>query len=182
MKAVALLVTASAVALLGGCGTASPPGNINAAATSPAATTPAATTPAAPAAIIVPAVPFTAAAVKAAAETYFSLYAAGQYADVYPMIAPAARHAIREKAWTGLHDKCRPTTANLTYKVTHPILAGKTAVVTVGYAGGASALGSEQITFKYVDDRWYYQPSDLSIYRHHDLAQALAAAKAAGVC
>jgi len=54
--------------------------------------------------------------------------------------------------------------------------------VTVGYSGAAASFGSEQITFTYTGGKWYYQPSDLSVYAHHNLAQALAAAKAAGVC
>jgi hypothetical protein len=85
------------------------------------------------------------------------------------MIAPAARRDISESVWTGLHNRCRPTTATLTYAATHPILA--CTAVTVSYAGAASSLGSEQITFVYTAGRWYYQPSDLSIYKGHDLAR-----------
>lgn len=177
MKAVAVSATVAAVAAVAGCGTT--------------ATTPAGSTAAAASQTVAPsqspaatasAEPVTAAAAKSAAETYFGLYAAGQYAAVYPMISPAARRIIRESVWTGLHERCRPTTATLTYKVAHPILAGTIAVVTVGYAGGAASLGSEQITFTYVDGKWYYQPSDLSVYARHNVAQAVAAAKAAGVC
>jgi hypothetical protein len=70
----------------------------------------------------------------------------------------------------------------LTYAVKDPVLAGTTAVVTVGYAGAPAALGSEQITFTHVGGEWYYQPSDMSVHQGHDLAQAVAAAKAAAVC
>jgi hypothetical protein len=102
---------------------------------------------------------------------------------VYPLIAPVAREDISESVWTGLHDQCRPSsTAGLTYAVKDPVLAGTTAVVSVGYAGAAASLGSEQITFTYTAGKWYYQPSDLSVYQGHDLAQAVAAAKAAGIC
>jgi hypothetical protein len=70
-----------------------------------------------------------------------------------------SRRAIRESVWVGLHNQCRPSsTAGLSYRVTHLVLAGNLAVVTVGYAGAASALGSEQITFKYAGGKWYFQP------------------------
>lgn len=178
----AILGIAAAVAscvVTAGCGTASAPDSSKQA---PAASS-SATVSAQPSASSAPVAPDTAAAAKSAAETYFGLYAAGQYGAVYPMIAPAPRSSIREGVWVGLHARCwRLTTATLSYKVTHPILDGPIAVVTVGYAGAAAALGSEQITFKYAGGHWYYQPSDLSVYRHHDLAQAIAAAKADGVC
>jgi hypothetical protein len=123
------------------------------------------------------------AAAKAAAVTYFDLYAAGQYAAVYPMIAPTDRKLIRQTVWVAVHRACRPSTAaGLTYKVTHPILAGSIAVLTVGFSGAAAALGSEQITFSYASGSWYYQPSDMSVYRDHDVAQAIAAAKADDLC
>ena len=179
MKHVTGIAAAAALTgtVLAGCGTGS---TLTAGATPPAS--PSATSPAKPAETSAPVEPQTTAAAKAAAETYFGLYAAGQYAAVYPLIAPAARRDIRERVWVGIHNRCRPTTATLAYKVTRPILAGTTAVVTVGYAGAAAAIGSEQITFTYINGKWYYLPSDLSIYRHHNLAQAVAAAKADNVC
>jgi hypothetical protein len=122
-------------------------------------------------------------AAASTAAAYFGFYGAGQYAAVYPMIAPAARRSISETVWIRLHEECRSSaTAGLSYRVTDPILAGRTAVVTVGYAGAAASLGSEQVTFVYTSGKWYYEPADLSIYKDHDLRQALAAAKGAGLC
>jgi hypothetical protein len=180
MKASTGIATVVAAGVIvAGCGTASTPDTSNAAPSASSSVTASAQ----PSASSTPTAPDSAAAAKSAAETYFGLYAAGQYGAVYPMIAPAARRYIRESVWVGLHNRCRPSaTATLSYKVTHPILAGTVAVVTVGYAGTAAALGSEQITFKYVGGNWYYQPSDLGVYRHHDLAQAVTAAKAGGIC
>lgn len=127
--------------------------------------------------------PRTASAARSAAMNYFDLYSAGQYAAVYPMIDPADRAHIRRVVWTGVHRACRnQSTANLTYAVTHPVLAGSTAVLTVGFAGVASSLGSEQVTFLYADGKWYYRPSDMGVYRHHVLTQAIAEAKAEGFC
>ncbi len=124
--------------------------------------------------------PATAAGAMAAAQYYFSLYGAGQYAAVYPLIAPADRAVIAESSWTGVHQAC--PASGLTYQVKTPVLSGTTAVMAVGYSGAASAIGSEQVTFTYSGGRWYYVPSDTSVYRGHDLAQAVAAAKAAGLC
>lgn len=126
------------------------------------------------------AAPETAAGALSAADTYFALYGAGQYAAVYPLIAPGDRAAIPESVWAGLHQAC--PVSGLTYKVQTPVLSGTTAVMAVGYLGAAGSLGSEQVTFTYSGGRWYYMPSDVSTYRGHDLAQAVAAAKAAGLC
>ncbi len=99
------------------------------------------------------------------------------------MIEPHDRRLIRKSVWTGLHEACEDqASAGLTYKVAHPVLAGSIAVVSVGFAGAASSLGSEQVTFAYKGGRWYYKPADLSVYKSHDLAEAIAAAKADGLC
>ncbi len=126
--------------------------------------------------------PETAAAALSAANSFFALYGAGQYAAVYPMIAPTDRAVIRESVWTGVHRKCESAAAGLSYKVSHPVLSGATAVVTVGLTGVASAIGSEQATFTYSGGRWYYVPPDMQVYRGHDLTQAVAAAKTEGYC
>jgi hypothetical protein len=122
----------------------------------------------------------TAAAALAAADGYFALYGAGQYAAVYPLIAPADRAVIPASVWTGLHKAC--PVSGLTYQVKTPVLSGATAVMAVGYSGAAGSLGSEQVTFTYAGGQWYYVPSDLTIYRGHTLAQAVAAAKADNLC
>ena len=118
----------------------------------------------------------------AAATTYFALYGAGQYGAVYPLITSADRAVIAEGVWTGLHQECKSPAAGLSYKVTHPVLSGQTAVMTVGFAGAASAIGSEQVTFAYEGGGWYYEVPNLQVYRGHTLAQAVAAQKAAGSC
>lgn len=125
--------------------------------------------------------PETAAGALAAASSYFALYGAGQYAAVYPLIAPAARALIPESVWTGLHQQCGQK-SGLSYKVAHPVLSGPTAVMSVGFTGAASAIGSEQVTFTYSGGRWYYEVPDLQVYQGHNLAQAVAAAKAANLC
>jgi hypothetical protein len=172
VKALAGLGAASTLALLAGCG----------ATTTPSSGSPAATTSPQPPATAVPSEPVTAAAARSAAESYFALYGAGQYAAVYPMISPADQAFITPGIWTGLHAACPSKAAGLSYTVSRPVLAGDVAVFSVGLAGAASALGSEQVTFTYSGSKWYYSPSDLHVYKHHDLAQAITAAKADGLC
>lgn len=172
-----LAVAVVTAAVITGCGTASTPGAISPATSAP----PTATITPAPSPS--PAAPETKAAAKAAAITYFDLYSAGQYAAIYPMIDPADRSHIKETVWVGVHEQCKNTASSgLTYAVSHPILAGSTAVLTVGLAGVGAALGSEQVSFVYSGGQWYYQPSDMSVYRHHGLTAAVAAAKSAGFC
>jgi hypothetical protein len=171
MRSLAGAAAADTVALLAGCGTTA----------TPSSGSPAATTSPQPSATAAPAEPVTAAA-RSAAESYFALYGAGQYAAVYPMISPTDKAFIATGLWTGLHAACPSKAAGLSYTVSRPVLAGDVAVFSVGLAGAASALGSEQVTFTYSGSKWYYSPSDLHVYKHHDLAQAIAAAKAGGLC
>jgi hypothetical protein len=125
----------------------------------------------------------TATAAKSAAVRYFALYGAGQYASVYPMILPSLRAQFTRAVWVGVHTRCaKPGSADLTYKVDRPVVAGPVAFMSVRSIGAAASPASEQVTFTYSKGSWYYTPSDLSVYAHHDLAQAVAAAKAGGFC
>ena len=76
--------------------------------TAPRTSTPATAgaTPSSPAAAA-SAAPATATAAKAAATTYFSLYAAGQYAATYPLIDAQARRKIPEATWVTVHQDCK---------------------------------------------------------------------------
>ena len=123
----------------------------------------------------------TAAAAKGAAVTYFDLYAAGQYAAGYQLLAPAARKAVTKRVWIRVHQQCR-SSSSLAYKVTRPQLAGPIAVVNVSLAGAAAALGSEEETFAYRGGRWLFRPSDLSVYRHRRVPQIVAELKAQNLC
>jgi hypothetical protein len=168
------LSAAAAVAALAGCAHSGA-----AAAASPAAGT--TTSPAPVTESPAPAEALTGAAAGQAAVTYFDLYAAGQYGAAYSLLSPHARKVISAHVWAGVHAECKPAAANLAYKVTHPILAGSTAVVTVSLAGTLSKLASAEETFTYSGGRWWYSPSDLSDY-HATTAASVAALKAAGLC
>jgi hypothetical protein len=119
-----------------------------------------------------------------AAQALFDLYAAEQYAAVYPMIDAQARAELPEHKWVAVHVKCPPGAAGLTYKVGKPVMAGpQTAVMAVGLAGVASSLGSEQETFVYQDGGWFWAPSasDIAGYKG-TVAEIVAVRKAAGEC
>jgi hypothetical protein len=126
--------------------------------------------------------PVTAAAAKAAAVAYFALYGAQQYQAAYGMLSPAARSAVSGHVWDAAHMRCLARRAPLSYRVAHPVLAGDTAVVKVSLAGVLSRPGSEEASFVYSGGRWWYSPPDLSVYRGHDVAQAVTALKSLGVC
>jgi hypothetical protein len=124
--------------------------------------------------------PITADAAKAAATTYFDLYAAHQFSSAYAMISPSVRAQVPESTWVGSHQKC--DTQTLAYSVTRPTLAGDTAVVNVSLAGAAASLGSEEASFTYSAGQWWYSPPNLAVYHGHTTAQAVATLKASGHC
>jgi hypothetical protein len=170
MKTVTLAAASIAVIFLSACGKS---------AGSPPAAAP--SVPAQASSSAAPAEPETAAGAKSAAVTYFDLYAARQYAAGYRLLTHAARTAVPKRTWVKVHDDCI-SSAGLAYKVSRPQLAGTTAVVNVSLAGAASKIGSEEQSFTYQGGRWLFAPSDLPTYRHHTVAQAVAALKAQGLC
>ena len=113
----------------------------------------------------------------------FDLYAAEQYAAVYPLIDAQACAELPEHKWVAVHEKCPPGAAGLTYKVGKPVMTGQTAVMAVGLAGVASSLGSEEESFVYQDGGWFWAPSasDIAGYKG-TVAEIVAARKATGEC
>lgn len=149
----------------------------------PAATSPASAAAAASAAST-PAQPETAAGAKAAAQQYFGLYSAGQYAAAWPLLAPTAQKAVPEATWAAVHQDCPSESAGLAYDVKNVTVTGSTAIATVTLAGAASSLASGSEAFTYAGGKWGYapSPSDLSLYQHGSVAADVAAAKAQGYC
>ena len=139
--------------------------------------------PAAAAATSAAAEPETAAGAQSAAQNYYNLYAAGQFAADYPMLSAAARAAIPESTFVTVHQDCKSPAAGLAYKVSAPTMAGSTAVMSVSLAGAGSALGAEEESFVYEGGQWLLSPSaaDLASYKGTP-AQIVAAFKAAGRC
>ncbi len=129
-----------------------------------------------------PVEPGTAAAVRADADDYLTLYTAGQFAIIYQMLSAPARQAINEQAWVSVHRGCPGATGGLSYRIRRVAVTGKTAVVTVALMGGAAKPESATETLVYAGGHWGFSPRDLGLYRHGSVPADVAAAKAAGGC
>jgi len=174
-RAASLITLAITGALaLAGCSAGTSP--------APASTMTAATATASPAATASAAQPETAAAAQAAAEQYFGLYSAGQFAAAYGLLAPSAQRAVSLATWVAVHRGCPAEAAGLAYKVSKATVTGGTAIVSVSLAGVAASLGSESEALTYSAGRWGLAPDDLSMYRHGSVKADIDAAKAAGYC
>lgn len=129
-----------------------------------------------------PVEPATTAAVRADADDYLTLYAAGQFAIIYQMLSAPARQAITEPAWVAVHRGCPGTTAGMSYRIRHIAVNGRTALVTVALAGWAAKPQRATESLVYSGGRWGFSPRDLGLYRHGSVSADVAAAKAAGGC
>src|SRR5580700_9685446 len=115
--------------------------------------------------------PTSVAAVRADAADYLSLASAGQFAITYQMLSARARQAITQQAWVAVHQAC----AGTSYKIRHLAVAGKTATVTVGLAGGHHGTLTE--TFVYAAGSWGVSPGYLGLYQHGSVSADAAAAR-----
>lgn len=140
------------------------------------------TAPVSPAATASPAQPKTASEARSVAEQYFGLYAAGQYAAAYGLLAPSVQRTVSQATWVAVHQGCPAQSAGLAYTVSKATLTGDTAVVSVSLAGAAASLGSESEALMYSAGRWGLVPNDLRLYKHGSVKADIAAAKAAGYC
>jgi hypothetical protein len=129
-----------------------------------------------------PVEPDTAAAARADADDYLTLYTAGQFAIIYQMLSAPARQAISEQAWVAVHRGCPGATGGMSYIIRHVAVTGKTAVVTVALTGGAAKPESATETLVYTGGHWGFSPRDLGLYRHGSVPADVAAAKEAGGC
>jgi hypothetical protein len=120
--------------------------------------------------------PTSVAAVRADAADYLSLASAGQFAITYQMLSASARQAITQQAWVAVHQAC----AGTSYKIRHLAVAGKTATVTVGLAGGHHGTLTE--TFVYAAGSWGVSPGDLGLYQHGSVSADAAAARSQVNC
>ncbi len=129
-----------------------------------------------------PVEPDTAAAARADADDYLTLYTAGQFAIIYQMLSAPVRQAISEPAWVAVHRGCPGAAGGMSYKIRHVAVTGKTAVVTVALTGGAAKPESATETLVYAGGHWGFSPRDLGLYRHGSVPADVAAARAAGGC
>ena len=129
-----------------------------------------------------PVEPETAAAVRADADDYLTLYTAGQFEITYQMLTAPARQAINQQAWVAVHRDCPGATGGMTYKIRGIAVTGKSALVSVVLTGKAAKPESAAETLVYSDGHWGFSPRDLGLYRHGSVSADVAAAKAAGGC
>ena len=129
-----------------------------------------------------PVEPDTAAAVRADADDYLTLYTAGQFAIIYQMLSAPARQAISEQAWVAVHRGCPGAAGGMSYRIRHVAVTGKTAMVAVALTAGAAKPENATETLVYAGGHWGFAPRDLGLYRHGSVPADVAAARAAGGC
>jgi hypothetical protein len=153
---------------LAGCGGASG---------SPAVSTPTIT---ATASSVPPASAHMKSSARAAAEQFYGLYAASQYAALWNLLAPTTKHQVSSRAWIGVHQACSTIGAGKSRVIKAVTVFGNAAIVAETVTGVLS--GTAEDIFNYTDGRWRYTPQDPGIYRHRSVTADIAAAKAAGLC
>jgi hypothetical protein len=174
--------TTAAGLALAACSAGTTAAGTTAARSTAAAGAPAPTSAAGASGATAPAEPKTAAAVRADADDYLTLYSAGQFAVTYQMLSASARRAITQPTWVAVHQSCPGLAAGMGYQIKHVAVAGKTAAVTVALSGAVPKLGTNTETLVYADGHWGISPADLSLYRHGSVPADVAAAKASGRC
>jgi hypothetical protein len=128
--------------------------------------------------------PETEAAVRSDATQFHALYAAGQWAQAWEMLAPASQKAVPQSLYVAVHQGCQSPSAGMARVIKSITMAGSTAVVTETIGGALSSLGSVTDAWTYSGDRWgiTLDPSGLKDYSHGSAAADVAAMKAAGDC
>ncbi|MGO9160431.1 MAG: hypothetical protein ACLP7J_06910 [Streptosporangiaceae bacterium] len=129
-----------------------------------------------------PAEPETKAGAWAAAEYYYRLYLASQFAASWDLLAPAARQQIPQRIWVGVHNGCLSASAGTARVIKSVTVFGNAAIVTEMLPSARSKRRMAEHVFNYADRHWGYSPGDLSIYSHQSIAADIAAARAAGFC
>lgn len=143
----------------------------------PASPTPAVT---ATASSVPAASPQVKASARAAAEQFYGLYAASQYAGSWDMLAPATKRQVSRPAWIGVHEGCSSAGAEKPRVIKAVTVFGNAAIVAETVAGAPP--GTAEDVFTYADGRWGYSPQDPGIYRHGSVTADIAAAKEAELC
>lgn len=128
--------------------------------------------------------PDTAAGVRAAAQQFYALYSASQWAAAWPYLTLAAQSAVPAATWTAVHDGCPSASAGMARVIKSVTVAGTTAVVAETVAGSLGNIATVSDAWTYSGGRWGFSPSSssMSIYTHGSVNADIAAAKAAGDC
>lgn len=117
---------------------------------------------------------------RTAAERFYGLYAASQYAAFWDLLAPATKRQVSREAWIGVHEACSAGGAGKSRVIKSVTVFGNAAIVAEEVTGALPAVAED--VFTYADGRWRYSPQNPSIYHHGSVTADIAAAKAAGLC
>jgi hypothetical protein len=117
---------------------------------------------------------------KTAATQALGLYASGQFAAFWKLLAPATKRHISSDAWVSVHQACSSTGAGGPVTVKAVTVFGTAAIITEVIT--AASPHTTEVVFNYVNGQWSYTPGDLSVYGHGSAAADIAAARAAGLC
>jgi hypothetical protein len=117
---------------------------------------------------------------KTAATQALGLYASGQFAAFWNLLAPATKRQISSDDWVSVHEACSSSGPGGPVTVKAVTVFGNAAIVTETVTG--SSPHTTEVVFNYVDGAWSYTPDDLSVYGHGSATADVAAAKAAGLC
>lgn len=120
------------------------------------------------------------ASARAAAERFYGLYAASQYAAFWNLLAPATKRQVSRKAWIGVHEACSTAGTEKPRVIKAVTVFGNAAIVAETVAGALP--GTAEDVFNYADGRWRYSPPDPGIYQHGSVTADIDAAKTAGLC
>ena len=166
-----ILVGLVAAGLVGCSGTASGPPSVG---TTPTARSTASSVP--------PASPWMKAGARAAAEQFYGLYSASQFAAFWNLLAPATKRQVPRRVWVSVHDACPSAGAGKHRTIKAMTVFGDAAIVTESITGVPSQLVTVEDVFSYANGHWSYSPQDLNIYLHGSVTADIAAAKTAGFC
>lgn len=119
---------------------------------------------------------------RQAAEQFYSLYSARQFATLWGLLSPTVRSQVTKGAWVGVHEACPGTAAGKSRTIQAVTAFGSAAIITEAVAGATSTPGTTEDVFSYAGGQWGYSPGVLAIYRHGSVAADVAAAHAAGFC
>lgn len=123
--------------------------------------------------------PRTEAGARAAAQTAFDLYSAGDYGGFWDSWSAASQGLISRDDYVRLFDLCKPIAQGLRFEIANVTVSGDTANVAV-----TRLIGSFTFQFHYEDGRWRYIPDQqaLADYRAKSVEQMAAEKQAAQAC
>jgi len=122
------------------------------------------------------------ASVRKAAAHFSTVYQSRRFSASWDLLDPLAKKHIPRKTWVKVHDNCHGETTGSMRSIKSVTVFGHAAIVTETIKGATSQLRTIEVVFNYVNGRWGYSPSDLSIYQHGSISADIAAARTAGYC